>query len=257
MLWLIGSEFALKSILFCGGEGVRLRPLTYYFQKTMIPVGSRQKPLLEYVILLLNYHKFTDILSLVNYKAEQIINYFGDGSRFGVKMTYLHDDPGLKGSGSAILNAQRKGELDESEDFLVYYGDILTNMDLSGLMKMHVERKAMATVALSKGFSLPVGVADVSSNGRITEFSEKPVLEKPVSIGILALNGKALKYLDKISARQHEIDLMGHLIPELIANQEQVYGYLTTNFWYDVGSTEKYEKLSHVSVERNLGYLFK
>jgi mannose-1-phosphate guanylyltransferase len=247
----------LKSILFCGGEGTRLRPLTYYFQKTMIPIGSNQKPLLEYVVLLLRRHGFTDILLLVNYKAEQIINYFGDGSRFGVKLSYLQDDPGLKGSGGAIVNALRKRAIGESDDFLVYYGDILTNMDISDLMKRHQKRKVAATIALSKGFSVPVGVAEVSTDGMVTRFTEKPNLDKPVSIGIMALNGITLKYLTEISTHRNEIDLMGHLIPELIACNEPVQAYLMNNFWYDVGSTEKYEKLSNVSVERNLGYLFK
>ena len=247
----------MRSVVFCGGEGVRLRPLTYYFQKTMIPIGSRQKPLLEYVILLLRHYGVTDVISLVNYKAEQIINYFGDGSRFGVKMSYLRDDPGLKGSGGALLNAKRRGFLTESEDLLVYYGDILTNMALSDLMKRHQDRRAVATIALSKGFSVPVGVAELSSDDRVTKFWEKPELDKPVSIGILALNGRALGYLDKLSAEQNEIDVMGDLIPRLIADDEPVYAYSTNSFWYDVGSTEKYEKLSDGRVERYLGYLFR
>ena len=247
----------MRSVIFCGGEGVRLRPLTYYFQKTMIPIGFRQKPLLEHVILLLRYHTFTDILSLVNYKSEQIINYFGDGARFGVKMSYVKDDPGLKGSGGALLNAQRKGLITGSEDFLVYYGDILTNMALSDLMKRHRDKGATATIALSKGFSVPVGVAELSPDGKVKKFSEKPELDKPVSIGIVALSGRSLDYLDKLSAKKNEIDVMGDLIPQLIADNEPVYAYLTHSFWYDVGSTEKYEKLNDGRVERYLGYLFK
>jgi mannose-1-phosphate guanylyltransferase len=247
----------MRSVVFCGGEGVRLRPLTYYFQKTMIPIGSRQKPLLEYVILLLRHHSVTDVLSLVNYKAEQIMNYFGDGSRFGVKMSYLKDDPGLKGSGGALLNAKRRGLINESEDLLVYYGDILTNMSLSEAMKKHQEKKAVATIALSRGFTVPVGVAEIERGGRVTKFSEKPELDKPVSIGILLLNGRALEYLEKLSKDRNEIDVMGDLIPLLIYERELVYAYVTNNFWYDVGSTEKYEKLSDGQVERHLGYLFK
>jgi mannose-1-phosphate guanylyltransferase len=247
----------MRSVVFCGGEGVRLRPLTYYFQKTMIPIGSRQKPLLEYVILLLRRHGVTDVLSLVNYKAEQIMNYFGDGSRFGVNMSYLRDDPGLKGSGGALLNAKRRGLITESDDLLVYYGDILTNMSLSEMMKKHQDRKAVATIALSRGFSVPVGVAEIERGGRVTGFSEKPELDKPVSIGILTLNGRALEYLEKLSENRNEIDVMGDLIPRLIASKEPVYAYLTNSFWYDVGSTEKYEKLGDGRVERHLGYLFR
>ena len=71
----------MKAIIFCGGKGVRLRPLTYYLQKVMVPVGSEQRPIVEYVIRLLRYHKIDDIVLMVNYKANQIINYFDNGFR--------------------------------------------------------------------------------------------------------------------------------------------------------------------------------
>ena len=72
------------ALILCGGEGTRLRPLTFYFQKTMLPIGLNQKPLLEYIVRLLKYHRINDIVMLVGYKYKQIINYFEDGSRFGV-----------------------------------------------------------------------------------------------------------------------------------------------------------------------------
>ena len=71
----------VKGLILCGGTGTRLRPITYYFQKTMIPIGLKQKPLLEYVVRLLSFHGISDLAFLVNYKAEQIVNYFDDGSR--------------------------------------------------------------------------------------------------------------------------------------------------------------------------------
>ncbi|MGB9134140.1 MAG: sugar phosphate nucleotidyltransferase, partial [Candidatus Bathyarchaeia archaeon] len=86
-----------KAIVLCGGEGTRLRPITHYLQKTMIPIGHLQKPLLEYIIRLLKFHGLSDITLLVNYKAEQIQNYFGDGARFDVKVSYVHDSQSLKG----------------------------------------------------------------------------------------------------------------------------------------------------------------
>lgn len=82
---------SVKAAVLCGGEGSRLRPLTFYFQKAMIPIGSEQKPLLEYIVRLLKAHDVRDLVFLVNYKYEQIKNYFGDGSRFGVHVEYLVD----------------------------------------------------------------------------------------------------------------------------------------------------------------------
>ena len=86
----------VKGLVLCGGPGTRLRPITYYFQKTMVPIGIRQKPLLEYVVRLFKFHGIQELAFLVNYKAEQIVNYFDDGSRFGVKISYVYDDPQLK-----------------------------------------------------------------------------------------------------------------------------------------------------------------
>jgi len=105
----MGSNSEIHGIILSGGEGKRLRPLTYYFQKCMIPIGSRQKPLFEYVVRLLAYHDVRDITLLVGYKYEQITNYFNGGERFRVRLDYLNDDPNLKGSGGSLINAYQKG----------------------------------------------------------------------------------------------------------------------------------------------------
>ena len=246
-----------KALILCGGPGKRLRPITYYFQKTMIPVGLRQRPLLEYVIRLLRYHGIKDMILLVNYKYEQIQNYFDDGSRFNVKISYLHDDPKLKGTGGSILNAFHKNVVTPKDTLLVYYGDILTNLNIREMLEYHKKRKALVTVALASGFSVRVGLAELDDKGRMKGFVEKPVLEKPVSMGILALNGKIYDYMEKLTEKKREIDLMGDVIPYLIGNNEPVYGYLSKAFWYDVGSTEAYEKLNPRMVEELMAFLFK
>jgi mannose-1-phosphate guanylyltransferase len=246
-----------KALVLCGGPGKRLRPITYYFQKTMIPVGLKQRPLLEYVVRLLKYYGIKELTFLVNYKYEQIQNYFDDGSRFDVKISYLHDDPKLKGTGGSILNAYRKGLVKLKDVLLVYYGDILTNLNVKEMIEYHKKRKALATVALASGFSVRVGLAEVDDEGRIRGFVEKPVLEKPVSIGVVVLNGKVLEYMEKLRKEAEEFDLMGNVIPYLIENNEPVYGYLSKAFWYDVGSTEAYEKLNPRMVEELMSFLFK
>ena len=174
-------------VVLCGGKGTRLRPLTYYFQKVMIPVGGKQKPLLEYVVRLLSYHGIRDVVLLVNYKAEQIKNYFDDGKRFGVSIQYVMDDPSLKGTGGAILNAFRHGAISKDDTFVVYYGDILSNIDLSDMLRFHREKGSVATVGLSRRFTVRVGVADLDGDGRVRGFVEKPELEISINIGILIL----------------------------------------------------------------------
>ncbi len=246
-----------KALILCGGPGTRLRPITYYFQKALIPIGLRQKPLLEYVVRLLKYHGVVDISFLVDYKAEQIVNYFDDGSRFGAKISYIRDVPKFKGTAGSVLNAFKQGKASIDDTLLVYYGDIVTTMNLRKLLDYHSSREAVATVALSSGFTVRVGLADLDRNGRILGFIEKPKLEKPVSIGIMVLQGETLKDIETLFPKKRGVDLMKDIVPLLLKKGDPVYGYLSDAFWYDVGSTEAYEKLDHNFIEKSLSFLFK
>lgn len=247
----------VKGLVLCGGPGTRLRPITYYFQKSMVPIGSKQKPLLEYIVRLLKFHGIVNLTFLVDYKSEQIINYFDDGSRFGVKISYLQDDAKLKGTAGSLLNAYNKGVVNSKDTILVYYGDILTNLDIKEFIRYHEEKGASATVALASGFTVRVGLADIERTGMIRGFIEKPTLEKPVSIGVLVFDGRTLEAVKRIRRRGREFDLMRDVIPHLIKIGEPVYGYISNVFWYDVGSTESYEKLSPKIVDKSLSYLFR
>ena len=114
----------------------------------------------------------------------------------------------------------------------------------------------MATVALSTDFPLRVGVAEVLKNGQITRFVEKPRLNKPVSIGILALKSNiAINHLKKLTEKKQNLDIMGDLLPHLILNGERVQAYMTKAFWYDLGTIERYEKLDNTFIDKELRYL--
>jgi len=240
----------VKSLILCGGQGTRLRPITYYFQKTMMPVGLKQKPLLEYVVRLLEFHGIEDLVFLVNYKAEQIVNYFEEGSRFNVKVSYVRDDPLLKGTAGSVLNAYRQGAVNMKDTLLVYYGDILTNMNLKDLLRYHRDKQSSATIALASGFTVRVGLADLDNDGKICGFVEKPTLEKPVSVGITVLKGETLADMELLKKEKRELDLMRDVMPHLIKVGKPVYGYVSDAFWYDVLSTEAYEKLSPTLVDK-------
>lgn len=248
-------EEKVKGVILCGGTGSRLRPLTYYFQKAMIPVGSKQKPLLEYIIRLLKYHGISDIALLVNYKAEQIINYFDDGSRFGVKITYVKDNPSYKGNGGAVYNAYKLGVFNGYEHILIYYGDILTSLDLSALLRTHIGDRAAATLALSRNYSISVGVAKVEGN-RVVKLEEKPRLDIPVVIGIAVVRVDVLRHLEDLARELKDVDLMRDFIPLLVSKGYNVGAFLTDAFWYDLGSTERYEKLEPHTVDEIFGFLF-
>jgi mannose-1-phosphate guanylyltransferase len=245
-----------KGLVLCGGLGTRLRPITYYFQKTMIPIGPKQKPILEYVVQLFKFNGITNLAFLVNHKAEQIINYFADGSRFDVKIAYIRDDSMYMGTAGSILNSYRQDVVNTDDTLLIYYGDIITNMNLKDLLSHHKGKNSSATIVLSSSFKVAVGVADVDKDGRIQSFVEKPELKKPVSVGILVLDGEVLEVMEELKKKARKLDLMGDVIPHLIKIAKPVHSYLTNAFWYDVGSTEAYEKLDPKVVEDRLSYLF-
>lgn len=242
--------------ILCGGVGSRLRPLTYYFQKAMIPIGSKQKPLLEYIILLLRKNGIENVNLLCGYKYQQIVNYFGSGERFNVKINYILDRRGFKGTGWAMVNAYEQGYFNDYGNVLVYYGDILTNIDIKDFINYHENLKSTATVAVSRGYRLPVGVAYIEGS-KIVRFEEKPLIDVPVCMGILILRREVFEIMVEISRRyiNEEYDLMAHLIPELTTRGKTVYAYETDALWYDIGSTEKYEKFDNSFADKLLEFL--
>ncbi len=245
-----------KGLILCGGEGKRLRPITYYFQKTMIPVGLKQKPVLEFAVRLLRFHGIEDLVFLVDYKAEQIMNYFEDGSRFDVRISYVNDDPSFRGTAGSVINAYRQGLVGVKDTLVVYYGDVLTNMNLKDLLRYHTDKRSSATVALASGFKVRVGLADIGEDGRILGFVEKPEVEKPVSIGIIVFKGETLGDIELLRKERRGLDLMGDVVSQFIKNGKPVYGYLSDAFWYDVLSIEAYEKLNPKLVDEKFKDIF-
>jgi mannose-1-phosphate guanylyltransferase len=106
--------------------------------------------------------------------------------RVGLKLTYVWDTEDVKGTCSSLINAINQGALKKDETLLVYYGDILTNLDLTELVEKHFSEKAAATLAVSPNYQLPVGVVEIN-DGRVTAMREKPSIPINVTIGILTL----------------------------------------------------------------------
>ena len=246
----------LKGVVLAGGQGTRFRPLTYYFQKCMIPVGEEQRPVLEYIVRLFKHHGIDDLVLLVGYKHQQVENYFNEGGRFGVRLQYVLDVPEFKGSANAILNAYRRGAISKEDTLVVYYGDILSDIDLAEMTSRHAKSGAVATIALSKGFKVRVGTAEIE-DGAITKFIEKPELETPVNIGILVLSGSVMEEMDRVyeETGRNPYDLMGEVVPHLIERGMPVRAYVTDAFWYDLGSLERYEQFESESLSKNLTFL--
>jgi mannose-1-phosphate guanylyltransferase len=236
-------ESRVAAAVLCGGRGERLRPLTDFFQKTMVPVGPSKRPLLEYIVHLLSFHGVADIALLTGYRTSEIREYFGDGSNFGVRIRYSEDrKDGPKGSLNAVANALNGGVLDGHELLLIYYGDVLSDLDITELVRFHLNQSADATLVLANGYPLPVGIVDVKRN-RITAVREKPTLELNVMTGCMLVGRKAMNLMKKVASVQ-KTDLMTHFVPELLARRHNVAAYYLKGRWYDVGTVTSFENLN-------------
>src|SRR3989344_3439090 len=128
----------MKAVVLAGGLGTRLHPLTVNIPKPMIPVANR--PLMEYVIALLRKHKFNDVTALLYHQPEIIKKHFGNGSEFGVDISYIEAKADLSTAGAVRLAAQNF-----KEPFQVISADLLTDFDLEAAVKFHKDNKSLAT----------------------------------------------------------------------------------------------------------------
>ena len=223
----------MKVIILAAGIGTRLRPLTYYIPKSMLPLGGR--PALEYIITYLKKYNHTDIVIALSYLADNVTNYFQDGQRFGVNITYSTSEH-PRGTAGEVYNAR---ELLDGP-FICYYGDIITDLDLNRLTEYHEKKGGIATVALVKNVPIEVGVAELNSDNTITEFKEKPPLNMPVNTGIYVFQQRILDYLED----RDPLDFGFDVFPKLIGAEEKIYGCIFEDaFWYDLGTLRRYEEL--------------
>ena len=217
-------KWLTKAALLAGGHGSRLYPLTSYVPKCMIPIGG--KPFLDYVFDYLKKHGVTDVVLLAsNDDGEVYRNYYGDGDRIGVRVSY--SIAARTGTAGALHDAEGLF----TETFIVYYGDVLTDFNLSEMIRFHSEKKSICTIALSRSVPLDFGVGKIDQDGRLIFFKEKPVLpEYPASMGIYVFEPKVLRYCG------HNLDIASDVIPKLIQDRLPVHGYVTDRIHYDIGT---------------------
>jgi mannose-1-phosphate guanylyltransferase/phosphomannomutase len=224
----------MKAVIMAGGEGTRLRPLTSNQPKPLIPLANR--PMMEHVVRLLTHHGFEDVVVTLAFLPQTIRDYFGDGSEFGVRMVYATEETPL-GTAGSVRNAQ--AELDET--FLVISGDVLTDIDLSAVVKYHREKGAMATLALkSIEDPLEFGIVIVRDDGSIERFLEKPtwgqVFSDTVNTGIYVLEPEVFDYIPE----GESVDFSDDVFPKLVQDGKPIFGYTAEGYWEDVGTLEAY-----------------
>lgn len=223
-------------MILAAGEGLRLRPLTLRMPKPMVPVGGR--PVLEHLTALLRKHGIPEIAITLHYRPEAIVDYFGDGRKFGVQITYSHEKHLLGSAGAA-----RALDTFLTETFVVLYGDVLTDIDISALIACHQASGAVATMALYE-VSEPsrCGIAELDASGRMIRFVEKPapgiIDGNLANSGILIFEPSVLREIPP--GERYDVGL--HLIPKLLELGMPVFGERLDAYILDIGSQERLDQ---------------
>jgi len=226
-----------------GGEGSRLRPLTSGVPKPLVPVVG--KPVMEHILRLLRKHGITDVVVTLQYLGSAIRDYFGDGSDFGVDITYVVEDAPL-GTAGSVKNAQEY----LTEPFIVISGDALTDIDLGAVMQYHREKGASATIVLtSVANPLEFGVVITNPDGTIKRFLEKPswgeVFSDQVNTGIYVIEPEVLDLLSPGAV----VDWSGDVFPKMLTNAMPLYGYPAPGYWCDIGNIQTYYQANWDALE--------
>ncbi|SPF34432.1 Putative Mannose-1-phosphate guanyltransferase (fragment) [Candidatus Desulfosporosinus infrequens] len=229
----------MKALILAAGKGTRLRPLTNYVPKPMLPLHG--KPLLEWVMLPIIACGIKDFVFAVSYLAQQIINYFGDGERWGVRINYSQGSEPVGKAGE--IWRSRKLLLAEEGPFLVVPGDTITHLDYQELLDFHQGHGGLVTVAFSRRYRLEVGTAEIDDKSRVIKFLEKDNLDQPVSTGAYVLDSRIFPYIEEFKPDQQEVDLPGDVFPYLLKKGLPIYGYERDYAWWDVGRINDYESL--------------
>src|SRR5918912_2931256 len=230
----------MKAIIMAGGQGTRLRPLTSNQPKPMIRIANL--PCMEHIVNLLANHGITDIAATLQFMPDEIQDYFGDGSDWGVNMSYSVEDAPAGTAGSVKMAEQQLGL--EGERLLIISGDDLTDADLSRLVEFHEEKVSEATMVLkSVENPLDFGIVIIGEDGRISRFLEKPawgqVFSDTVNTGIYLLEPSVIEEIPDPQA-EGEYDFSKELFPKLLDAGRPLYGYITEDYWEDIGTLEQF-----------------
>ncbi|MBI2028907.1 NTP transferase domain-containing protein [Candidatus Gottesmanbacteria bacterium] len=234
---LISRSIAPKidtAVILAGGEGIKLRPVTYEIPKSLIPISG--KPLVEYTVEMLKRADIRNIIFAIGHLGDKIRDHFGDGSKFGVRITYKEESKRLGTAGALKSSAS-----DINGTFLTIHGDVLSHINLFDLLQFHKDQATVATMALTT-------TDDIQSHGnvrlqgtKILEFQEKPNKGKAfsylVNAGIYVFEPSIFTYIPKSGESYLEEDIF----PKLTQKQE-LSGFTFDGAWFDITTHESYEK---------------
>jgi NDP-sugar pyrophosphorylase family protein len=225
----------MKAILLAGGKGTRLRPLTLHTPKPIVPVFGRA--FLNYQIDLVRaVPEIDEVILSLNYQPRRISEVFGDGKELGVKMSYVVE-PNPLGTGGAIKYATGAC----TDTIVVFNGDVMTQIDLREVIRLHRERKAKATIVLTPVDNpTAYGLVETDEAGNVRRFLEKPKADEitcdTINAGVYILEPETFDRIPKDVSWSIERSYF----PSLVERGETFVAYVYRGYWIDIGTPEKY-----------------
>jgi NDP-sugar pyrophosphorylase family protein len=225
----------MKAILLAGGKGTRLRPLTVHTPKPIVPIFDR--PFLYYQLdLLRQLPEIDEVILSLNYQPRRIEEIFGDGDDLGIRIRYVVEPMPL-GTAGAVKYAEQY----LSDSVIVFNGDVLTQVDLAAVLKLHRERRAKATIVLTPVENPSAyGLVATDALGNVKRFLEKPSPDQitcdTINAGIYVLEPETFDRIPKDTAWSIERSYF----PSLVERGETFVAYIYRGYWIDIGTPEKY-----------------
>ena len=228
----------MQAVILAGGKGSRLAEYTKNTPKPMLSIG--EKPLLQHQVELLSRYGITDITILVNYLKDPIVEYFGNGNAWGVRISYFEEkEPLGTVGGIKEIEEQIRGE------FLVLYGDVMVNMDLSLLMAFHRKKNSDCTLVLHPNdHPYDSDLAEMNDENQIMAFHSKPhpqgmTYHNLVNAGVYVFNPVIMKFIEKGKKAD-----FGRQVFPAICSKIKMYGYRTAEYLKDMGTPERFKQVN-------------
>jgi NDP-sugar pyrophosphorylase family protein len=234
---------AMKGMVFAAGEGQRLRPITAKTPKPLVPVAGR--PMIEYPLLLLRHYGTKEIIINLHHLGDQIENYLGDGSRFGLKLCYSKESE-LLDTGGGLLKA--KAFLQDAT-FIVINTDVLIDLSLADVLAFHRRNAAAATLVLRPDAHADgYGSMDIAEDGRICRFLDAKMPAPPAAsvrklmfTGVQIVEPSIFDYMPATAGRE-KFSTTKDVYPKMLLEKERLYGFRFDGFWQDLGTAERIDQ---------------
>jgi len=218
-----------RAVILAGGKGTRLRPYTVVLPKPLMPIGDY--PILEVIIRQLVQNGFNRITMAVNHQADLIKTFFGDGSKWDIKIDYSLEEKALS------TMAPLKLINDLPDNFLVMNGDILTDLNYKEFYESHVKNNNIFTIsAYQREVKSEFGVLELDNQNTLVGFKEKPIQKYDVSMGIYMVSKRAVEYIPENTFYGFD-----HLMVDLMNDNQEPKVKRFDGYWLDIGRPDDYE----------------